>query len=161
MATIVSGTVCAITVGMFDVTLAKSLILAFFLTLVLGLGESVAMQTMAITVHSLHNEASDKAWYWKMLKRELGRTLLLGIAAGLIVGCIAIIWKGNLIASVVIASGILISLLLACFLGVSLPVLLHRFRLDLRVASGPVTLALADMCTIAVYFSLAALLLGR
>jgi magnesium transporter len=33
--------------------------------------------------------------------------------------------------------------------------LLHRFKLDLRVASGPLTLALADICTVVAYFSLA------
>ena len=58
-----------------------------------------------------------------------------------------------------IGGGILVSLLLAGFLGVSVPALLHRLRLDLRVASGPVTLALADICTIGTYFSLAALFL--
>ena len=43
LATITSGTVCALLAGVYEVTLAKSLILAFFLTLVLGLGESVSM----------------------------------------------------------------------------------------------------------------------
>ena len=42
LATIASGTVCALLAGLFEATLAQSLILAFFLTLVLGLGESIA-----------------------------------------------------------------------------------------------------------------------
>lgn len=161
MATIVSGTVCAVMVGLFDVTLAKSLILAFFLTPVLALGESVSMQTMAMTAHSLHHESPGGAWYWRTLKRELSRTFLIGSASGSIVGAVALAWKHNPAAGVVIAGGILISLLMASFLGVSIPVLLHRLRLDLRVASGPVTLAVADVCTIAIYFSLAGLILGR
>ncbi len=161
LATILSGTVCAIMVGMFDVTLAKSLILAFFLTLVLGLGESVSMQTIAMTTHAIHHESPDGAWYWQLLQRELKRTFLLAVAAGGIVGCIALIWQRNLPAGMVIAGGILLSLMLASFLGVSIPTLLHRLRLDLRVASGPLTLALADIGTITVYFSLAALILGE
>lgn len=161
MATILSGTVCAIMVGLFDVTLAKSLILAFFLTLVLGLGESVSMQTMAMTAHAIHHESPDGAWYWRILKREMKRTFLLALAAGGIVGCIAVLWQRNLPAGTVIAGGILLSLMLASFLGVSVPMLLHRLRLDLRVASGPLTLALADIGTITVYFSLAALILGK
>ena len=48
-ATIAAGTICAILASMFEVTLAQSIVLAFFMTLVLGLGESVSMQTMTVT----------------------------------------------------------------------------------------------------------------
>lgn len=160
MATIMSGTICALLVGIFHVTLANNLILAFFLTLVLGLGESVSMQLMGITVHALHHQGYQKGWYWKTLVQELRRTFLLGLSSAFIVGIIAVLWKRDAASGVVIASGILASLLLACLLGVSIPFLLHRLRLDLRVASGPVTLALTDVCTIVVYFSLAAVILG-
>ena len=161
LATIASGTVCALLVGLFQATLAESLILAFFLTLVLGLGESVSMQTMAITVHAIHHRSGRQGWYIKSLKRELTRTLLLACSCGLIVGSIAVIWRGDFPAGVVIGSGIMVSLILACLIGVSIPSLLHKLRLDLRVASGPLTLALADIFTIIAYFSLAAFILGK
>lgn len=161
LATITSGTICALLVGLFQATLAESLILAFFLTLVLGLGESVSMQTMAITVHFMHHQASQSGWYLMALTRELKRTFLLAVVCSVIVGCIAIVWRGDGPAGMVIALGIFASLMLACFLGVSVPALLHRSRLDIRVASGPLTLALADICTIIVYFSLATLVLRQ
>ncbi len=161
VATIASGTACAVLIGVFELTLAKSLVLAFFMTLVLGLAESVAMQTMAIVTHVLHRQAPQRGWYAQTLKRELLRTVLLGVSCAVIVGCVVISWRGDVMAGVVIASGVLGSLLAASFLGVSIPVLLHRLKLDLRVATGPVTLALADICTIATYFSLAALIIGK
>jgi magnesium transporter len=161
LATIASGTACALLVGLFEVTLMRSLILAFFMTLVLGLAESVSMQTMAVTVHALHHQSFRPGWYSQSLRRELARTILLGFACGAIVGCVAVFWKGDAWSGLVIGSGILASLLMSCFLGISVPTLLHRLKLDLRVASGPVTLALTDVCTIVAYFSLAALVLGR
>ncbi|MFO7569559.1 MAG: magnesium transporter [Smithellaceae bacterium] len=161
LATIASGTACALLVGFFQATLAQSLILAFFLTLVLGLGESVSMQSMAITVHLMHHQSPSAAWYLPALKREMTRVFLLAVACAVIVGCIVILWKGDLRAGMVIAGGILGSLMTACFLGVSIPALLHRSHLDVRVASGPLTLALADICTIVVYFSLATYVLSR
>ncbi|HNV64927.1 MAG TPA: magnesium transporter [Smithellaceae bacterium] len=161
MATITSGTVCALLVGLFEATLAQSLILAFFLTLVLGLGESVSMQTMAITVHFMHHGLSQAGWYFYSLRRELTRVFLMALACALIVGCIAIIWKNDLAAGIILFSGILASLLLACFLGVSIPTILHKLKLDVHVASGPLTLALADICTIVSYFSLAAFILSK
>ncbi|HOW56404.1 MAG TPA: magnesium transporter [Smithellaceae bacterium] len=161
LATITSGTICALLAGLFQATLAESLILAFFLTLVLGLGESVSMQTMAITLHSMHHRSSQPGWFFSLLRRELTRVFLLAAVCGSIVGLIAFIWKGETAAGIVIASGIMASLMLAGFIGVSVPAILHKLRLDLRVASGPVTLALADICTILSYFSLAAFFLSK
>jgi len=37
--------------------------------------------------------------------------------------------------------------------------LLHRLKLDPKIAAGPVTLALTDFCALLFYFSLAWLLL--
>jgi magnesium transporter len=54
LATIAGGTGCALLAGIFEATLAESLVLAFFLALVLGLGESVAVQSIALTVQALH-----------------------------------------------------------------------------------------------------------
>ncbi len=160
LATITSGTVCALLVGFFEATLAQSLVLAFFLTLVLGLGESVSMQTMAITVHSMHNSSAQSGWYFKTMQRELMRTFLMALACAFIVGFIVVVWKNDFTAGLVISSGILTSLLFACFLGVSIPYALHKLKLDVHVASGPLTLALADICTVIVYFSLAAFILS-
>jgi magnesium transporter len=161
LATITSGTVCALLVGFFEATLAQSLVLAFFLTLVLGLGESVSMQTMAITVHFMHHSYSQPGWYFRALKRELSRTFLMAAACALIVGSIVIVWKNDFTAGLIISSGILASLLLACFLGLSIPAVLHKLKLDVHLASGPLTLALADICTVIVYFSLAAFILSK
>src|SRR5207244_8822920 len=46
LVTVTGGTVSAILAGFFEATLAGTLIIAFFLTMVLGLNESVSMQLM-------------------------------------------------------------------------------------------------------------------
>jgi magnesium transporter len=55
LATIASGTLCALLASLYELTLAKSMVLAFFLTLVLGLGESVSMQSMSVTIQALRS----------------------------------------------------------------------------------------------------------
>jgi magnesium transporter len=159
LATIASGTTCALLVGLFEVTLASSLVLAFFLTLVLGLGESISMQTMAVIVHAFNHRSPRRGWTTLTLRRELWRTFLLGCACATIVGLIALAWKRELLPALVIAGGILGSLLTGCAIGVCVPAVVHKLKLDLRVASGPLTLALTDICTILIYFSLATVLL--
>lgn len=159
LATIASGTVCALLAGAFEVTLAKSLVLAFFLTLVLGLGESVSIQSMTVTIQALRSMQPSWRWYWKAVLREAPTALLLGLASGLTVGTIVWIWRGTGWPAISIGSSIFFTLCAACFFGLSVPALLHSLKLDLKIAAGPVTLALTDLTTLVFYFSVAAWIL--
>lgn len=159
LATIGSGTACAILVGVFEATLAQSLILAFFLTLVLGLGESVAMQSMTLTIQMLRAAQPTWRWYGRAIAKEGGAALLLGAACGAVVALIAWTWRGAAVEGSVIGGSIFAALVMACFLGLSVPTVLHALRWDLKVAAGPLTLGLTDICTVFFYFGLAYLLL--
>jgi magnesium transporter len=159
LATITSGTLCALLASLYELTLAKSIVLAFFLTLVLGLGESVSMQSMSVTIQALRSVRPDLAWYLRSLRHELPTALLLGATCGSLVALIVWLWRGEAWTGLIIGASILLSLGAACLLGLSVPTLLHALRLDPKIAAGPVTLAVTDLCTLLFYFSLAAWLL--
>lgn len=159
VATLTSGLLCAVLAGVYEVTLAKSLVLAFFLTLVLGLGESVSIQSMTVTIQALRSTAPTLRWYAGALKRELGTAVLLGVASGSVVGLFVWLWRGTGLAGFTIGASVLLSLCMACFFGLSVPTLLHALKLDPKIAAGPITLGLTDVFTLLFYFSLAALLL--
>jgi magnesium transporter len=161
LATIASGTLCAVLAGFFEVTLAQSLILAFFLTLVLGLGESVSIQSAAVTIQILRAAKPSFSWYAKSFVREAGTALLLGGACGALVGAIAWFWRGTMLEGFVIGSSIFLSLCMACFLGLTVPTVLHACKLDPKVAAGPLTLGLTDVFTLLFYFGLGTLFLTR
>ncbi len=155
LATIASGTMCALLASIYEATLAESLVLAFFLTLVLGLGESVSIQSMTITIQSLRATQPTLRWYRKAMGRELGTAVLLGLGCGLVVGLIVWGWRGDGAAALTIGMSILLSLTAACTFGLSVPAMLHAFKLDPKIAAGPITLATADVSTLLIYLSLA------
>ncbi|MEO5754794.1 MAG: magnesium transporter [Chthoniobacterales bacterium] len=159
LATIGSGTVCALLASAFAVTLAQSLVIAFFLTLVLGLGESVSIQSMAVTIQALRSSRPTLRWYFGTFRREVATALLLGSACGGLVAAIVWFWLGEGWPALVIGTSILASLVMACLLGLSIPSVLHALRLDPKIAAGPLTLALADILTLLFYLSIARLLL--
>jgi magnesium transporter len=158
-ATIASGTICALLVGVFEATLLEMVVLAFFLTLVLGLGESVSIQAMTVTIQALRARRPSWGWYGRSMLRETGTTLLLGLACGFVVAVVAWVWRGDSIPAVVIGGSIVLALGAAGVFGLTVPTLLHALRLDPKIAAGPVTLALADIATVLIYFSLATLAL--
>lgn len=159
VATIGSGTVCALLASAYELTLAKSLVLAFFLTMVLGLAESVSIQSMTVTIQALRSTQPTMRWYLGALRRELGTALLLGLACGTVVGSIVWLWRGAGLAATAIGGSIGLALAAACFFGLTVPTALHALKLDPKIAAGPVTLAFTDIFTLLFYFTLAAMLL--
>jgi magnesium transporter len=159
LVTVTGGTLSAILAGFFEATLARSLVLAFFLTMVLGLNESVSMQSMSVTIHALRSVTVTWRWLASAFRREVTTALLLGLACGLVVVVIALVWRSDFRAALVIGGTIALSLVTACVLGLGVPSLLHRLKLDPKIAAGPVTLALADFVALVIYFTSAWLVL--
>ena len=154
-----SGTACAVVASFFAATLAQSLVIAFFLSLVLQLGESVAMQSMTVTIQALRSTRPTLRSYASKFGREISTALLLGLGCATIVTLIVWLWWRATLPSLVIGSSVLASLLMAGLLGLSVPTALHALRLDPKIAAGPVTLAVTDVMTLLFYFSIARLLL--
>lgn len=159
LATMASGVTCAILTGMYETTLAQTLVLAFFITLVLALGESVSIQSMTVSLQNLHSWKPSWADYFKWLRREISATILLGSACAAIVGIIAFMWRGEFLPALVISVTICISVVMAGVIGMSIPTLLHAVHEESKIASGPLTLAAADIVTILLYFNAALLIL--
>jgi magnesium transporter len=157
LATISSGMLCALLAGMFEATLAQSLVLTFFITLILGLGESVSSQSMAVTIQALRAARPTLQWYLKTLRRELKTAILLAVSCGAVVALIAGLWRWEAAPALVIGASIVLSLCSACMTGLTVPTLLHALRLDPKIAAGPLTFALTDILTLLFYFTLAAL----
>ena len=156
VATLAGGIGCAVISSFYQTTLATSIVLAFFISLVLGLGESVAAQSVAVTVQALHGRLPNRVWLRRAVGKEFATALMLGGSFGGIVGILAWLWRGSGATAFVIGGSIGLSIVIACLVGVVVPATLHRFKLNPQIAAGPVSLAMADVFTLLVYFNLAA-----
>src|SRR6478672_9726590 len=160
LATVAAGTACAILAGAFEATLSGRVVIAFFLTMVLGLNESVSMQSMTLTIQALRVSPPSRRWFLENLRRESVTALLLGGACGAVVGLIVWMWRHDLSGAAVVGGSIVMSLFAASLFGFSVPSLLHRLKLDPKIAAGPVTRAVTDFVALTFYCSLAWLVLG-
>jgi magnesium transporter len=159
LATVATGTACALLSGAFETTLARSLVIAFFLTMVLGLNESVSMQSMTLTIHALRAMTLRSNWFLMAFRREIITAALLGGGCGVIVAAIVWLWRGEPLSALVVGVTVFLSLITASLFGLSVPSLLHWLKLDPKIAAGPVTLALTDFCALLFYFTIAWLIL--
>jgi len=130
-----------------------------FIPMVLALSESVAIQSVSLTVGVMHKGRPTWRSFRKGLGRELAVGLMLGAGCGLLVATIALIWMGKPLVGLGLFVGITGGVAGAACVGMALPVLLRLLKRDPSVASGPIALAAADTIALLLYFNLARLLL--
>lgn len=150
-----SGIVCAFIASRFELLLSQVVVLAMFLTVVLGLGESVSMQSMTITLQSLLGRRMSWREVLLSARKELTTSALLGAGCGAIVGSIIWLWRGQVLVALAVGESIACAIVTACLLGVAIPTIIRRLKFDPKVAAGPIVLAAADISTLLFYFSMA------
>jgi magnesium transporter len=158
LGTIGSGTICAFLGGAFEATLSEVVTVAFFLPLVLGLNESVAMQSMSLSLQTIHSNRKARLNFHS-LRRELATSFLLSVGASIIAGVIAVAWRRSFSSALVLASTLLASLIIAGLVGFSIPLVLRLGSRDPKIAAGPIALAVVDVLALLLYFTLADLAL--
>jgi magnesium transporter len=145
---IASGLMAAAITGAFDGLLKKTVVLAFFFPLVLGIAESISMVAATIGIQQMHHPS-------RGILREFRIAPLLGGGAGLLVGLAAFLWLRSWVVGAILATAILLGALIGTLLGLFLPRLVHRWKLDPKIASGPAVLAMTDVLTLTAYLALA------
>jgi magnesium transporter len=152
----------------FQDEMAKAIVLATFIPLIMSSGGNSGSQAASLIIRSLSlGEITIRDW-WKVMRREL----ISGLALGCILGAIGvfrvIIWAsvlGHLNTQwLYIGYTIGISLvgivMFGTLTGSMLPLLLKRLGLDPAVSSAPFVATLVDVTGIVIYFSVASLILG-
>lgn len=148
--TILGGLSCAAIAWIFEDVLKEVIILAMFIPLVLALSESISMQSMT---QSLSQGAM--RLHWMTLLKQCRLYILLALTCSLIVGLISFFWGDGLHPPIIITSGIFISIICSAMIGAVIPFVLHKAKLDPKVAAGPLVLMLVDSLTTTVYFLIA------
>lgn len=156
---ILAGLICASIAAAFAGILTKYVVLAMFIPLILSLGESVSMQSMSLSLQFLHY---GKLHYKHLFRRFMveGKTaVLLGATCAILVGSVFWVWHTTFHAMLAVTFSIFLTMLFSTCFGSLIPIVLHRFSLDPRVASGPLVLMLADVTVTIIYLSLSSWML--
>jgi magnesium transporter len=143
---LVTTTLSASVISLFEGTIQTVTIAAAFMTIVAAQGGNAGIQTLTVIVRGLAtgevNLAHTKRVLLKELMVALGNGLILGIAAGLIAYC----WKGEAILGLVLGLALVVNLVVAAFISSVIPFTLRWFGVDPAVASNVFVTACTDIC---------------
>mgnify|MGYP003393995543 CR=1 FL=1 len=85
----------------------------------------------------------------------------MGLICGAVVGVVATFSHGSYWIGVALATSMVLTIIISALIGLLLPPLFKKLRIDPAMASGPLVLAICDIQTLIIYFSLASTLLTR
>jgi magnesium transporter len=154
------GIMAAFLSGMFEAELQQVVALAMFIPVVLALSESVSMQSVSLSLQSLHGQRPTLGALWARLRRESLTGLLLGAASAATVALVAAVWLRDARVAFCLLAGITLGVAASASIGVLMPNVFRLGQRDPQVAAGPVALALSDLVTLLLYLNLARWTIG-
>lgn len=147
-------------IAAFEHTIQSAIVLVFFLPLVIGTGGNAGAQAATLMVRALATgDVQLKDWF-KLWGKELSVAIGLGVSLALIVSLVGLMKGGTAIAMVVAVSMIAV-VVFGSMMGMVMPFILTRFRLDPATASVPLITSIADIGGILIYLTTASLLLSQ
>ena len=142
----------------FEETIEAVIALVFFLPLIVDSGGNAGAQSATMMVRALATGDVRMRDWGRLLGKELGVAIALGVTMAVAVFGIGI-YRGGLDVGYVVALAMAAVVLFGSLIGMLLPFLLHRMNLDPATASAPLITSLADITGIMIYFTIATMLL--
>jgi magnesium transporter len=154
----------ATAMGFFEDEIAKAVVLALFVPLIISSGGNSGSQASTLIIQAMAmGELSIVDW-WKVMRREIISGLMLGSVLGLI-GFLRVIMWSNIFPDVYgihyLAIGLTVGIALVgvviwgTLCGSMLPIILKRLGADPAVSSAPFVATLVDVTGLIIYFSVA------
>ena len=158
----------ATAMGFFEQEIAKAVVLALFIPLIISAGGNAGSQATSLIIRAMSlGELSISDW-WRVMRRELATGLMLGLILG-IVGLLRILLWSQLYPGeygeyywrigLTVGFSLVGIALWGSLCGSMLPLLLKRLGADPATSSAPFVATLVDVTGLVIYFSFALLFL--
>jgi magnesium transporter len=158
----------ATAMGFFEKEIARAVILALFVPLIISSGGNSGSQAATLVIRAMAlSEVRLRDW-WRVARRELLTGLVLGLLLGLIGLVRILVWQAvgevygehYLLVALTVAGSLLGVVMFGTLAGSMLPFVLRRFGADPASASAPFVATLVDVTGLVIYFTVARILLG-
>jgi len=156
---LVTAFVASRVIGAFEDSIEKLVALAALMPIVAGIGGNSGNQTSTMIVRALALGQVQAGFWRKLLKKELGVATLNGVIWGGLLGAITFWLYESIGLGGVMALAMLLTLLLAAFMGVLIPYLRSRIGRDPAVGSSVMITACTDSGGFFIFLGLATLFL--
>lgn len=155
----------ATAMGFFQDQIAKAVVLALFVPLIISSGGNSGSQASTLIIQAMALGELTVADWWRVMKREIISGLLLGITLALIgffrIYIVSMVWdiygEHWMLIGLTVGFSLIGVVLWGSLAGSMLPLILKRAGADPATSSAPFVATLVDVTGLVIYFSIALL----
>ncbi|MBI3720740.1 MAG: magnesium transporter [Sphingobacteriales bacterium] len=159
----------ATAMGYFEDEIAKAVVLALFVPLIISSGGNSGSQASTLIIQAMAVGEITLTDWWRVMRREILQGLLLGTMLGSIGFLRVIVWSHifphlygvhYLMIGLTVGFSLIGVVLWGTFSGSMLPLVLKKFGADPAASSAPFVATLVDVTGLVIYFSVAYIFLS-
>ena len=142
----------------FENVIHSMVSLMFFLPLLIGSGGNAGAQSATLMIRSLAVGDVETSDWMKLFGKEFLVSLMLGLTMAAAVSIIASFRAPDII--LVVAASMVFTVIAGSLVGLMLPFIFTKMKIDPATASAPLVTSIADIVGVMIYFSIASWYLG-
>ena len=156
---LVTAFIASRVIGVFEGSIQKLVALAALMPIVAGIGGNSGNQTITMIVRALALNQVSVTSARRLLRKELGVSLINGLIWGGVIGIVAWLLYDSLALGAVMTAAMTLNLMLAALMGVLIPMTLLKSGRDPAMGSSVMITAITDSGGFFIFLGLATLFL--
>lgn len=154
------GILGSIILGSHEESLSRVTELAFFIPLIAAMAGNVGVQSSSIVVQSIASGVKSIESTSKKILKEVSVALVTASFFSLIIFLYTFFSRGNMDLTYSVSITLFIVILFASFFGTIIPLILHRFKIDPALATGPFITTMNDIFGLLIYLMVGQMFFG-
>jgi len=131
--------------------------LALYIPVMMHSGGNIGNQSAVIFIRSLM--IGNKRDLLKYFLKEIKTGLILGLSCALLLSLVGLIWQRSFILGLTLGFSIFFTMVLACAIGIFIPWLLNKLKMDPALGAGPFITAIEGVISLLIYFGFVSIML--
>jgi magnesium transporter len=147
----------------YEGQLAAAMVLMLFIPLIISSGGNSGSQASTLVIRAMAMREIELRDWWRVLSRELGASLALGLVLGVIGLARVWLWPSRtevygeffMLVGLTVSLSLVGVIMFGSLAGAMLPFILRKLKFDPAVCSAPFVATLVDVTGLVIYFTVA------
>ncbi|MFT5600765.1 MAG: magnesium transporter [Flavobacteriales bacterium] len=151
---LIGGILGALVIGNYEGQLSKFPQLAFFIPLIAAMGGNIGVQSSALIVQGLANNSLKFDSTYSKIMKEIVVACINGIVLSSCIFLYTLIIGSGYALCLTVSISLFAVIILSGIMGTLVPLVLHKYKIDPALATGPFITTLNDVLGLILYFSI-------
>lgn len=147
-------------IAWFEATIAAVVAVAILMPVNAALGGNAGTQALAVAVRALATKELNRSNMMRVILREALVGVVNGIVLAVLAGAAAGFAFGSVTMGLVLSCAMVVTVIFGTTVGIAVPILVERMRIDPAIASGVFVLTIADVFGFFIFLAFATFAFG-